>query len=148
MTYAQSTLDVHVTGRRVVATIIDGILLSLVYSGFTALFGRDNGEHSGSALDFTRLTTGAGLWWFLVALLYYVVLESTLGRTVGKMVTGIRVVKETTGRPPGVGAALVRTLLRIIDGIGGYLLGFIIVLCSKNCRRLGDMGAETLVVRS
>jgi uncharacterized RDD family membrane protein YckC len=148
MTYAQSTLDVHVTGRRVVATIIDGILLSIVYSVVTALFGSDNGDHSGSALDFTRLTTGAGVWWFIVALVYYVVMESVLGRTVGKMVTGIRVVKESTGQSPSIGAALVRTLLRIIDGIGGYLLGFIIVLCSSKCRRLGDMAADTLVVRA
>jgi uncharacterized RDD family membrane protein YckC len=148
MTYAQSKLNVHVTGRRVVATIIDGILLSIVYSVFVALFGNDNAGHGTSGFDLTRLSTGAGLWWAAVALIYYVALESTLGRTVGKMVTGIRVVKDTTGQPPGVGAALVRTLLRIIDGIGGYLLGFIIVLCSKNRRRLGDMAAETLVVRS
>lgn len=148
MTYAQSTLNVHVTGRRVVATIIDGILLSIVYSVFVALFGDDSADRGASGLDLTRLSTGAGLWWAVVALVYYVALESTVGRTVGKMVTGIRVVKDTTGQTPGVGAALVRTLLRIIDGIGGYLLGFIIVLCSKNCRRLGDMAAETLVVRS
>jgi hypothetical protein len=44
MTYAQSTLNVHVTGRRLVATIIDGILLSIVYSVFVALFGDDSAD--------------------------------------------------------------------------------------------------------
>ena len=42
---------------------------------------------------------------------------------------------------------LVRTALRLIDGIAGYLLGFLVVLGSRNRRRLGDMAAGTLVVR-
>jgi uncharacterized RDD family membrane protein YckC len=145
MTYVQNTPDVRVTGRRVVATIIDGIVLGLVYNACTAVFG--SGKPDGG-VDFTRLSTGAGIGWFVVAVLYYVLLEGFFGRTVGKIVTGIRVVKESTGRTPGIGAILVRTLLRIIDGLGGYLLGLIIVVNSSKRRRLGDMAAETLVVRN
>ena len=48
--------------------------------------------------------------------------------------------------PPGAGAALIRTLLGI-DGLFGYLAGFIIVLASDRRRRLGDMAARTQVVR-
>lgn len=45
-------------------------------------------------------------------------------------------------------SGLVRTLLRLIDGIFGYVLGLLIVVNSDRRRRLGDMAAETLVVRA
>src|ERR1700749_3502199 len=107
MTHVQNAPDVHVTGRRIVATIIDGVVLGLVYSAFTAIFGSGTADGS-SSVDFTRLSTSGGAGWFVVAVLYYVLLESFFGRTLGKIVTGIRVVKENTGQSPGIGAAMVR----------------------------------------
>ena len=139
MTYAQSTLDVHVTGRRVVATFLDGIVLGFL--GGTLTVGTNT---TTSDLHLTRISTGGGV----VLLLYYVLMEGLLGRTVGKMITGIRVVDEATGNRPGVGAVIVRTLLRLIDGLFGYLVGFIIATSSVRRRRLGDMAASTLVVRA
>jgi uncharacterized RDD family membrane protein YckC len=144
MTYLQSGVVVRVTGRRVVATILDGIVLGLVYRASTAVFG----GHYTSNLDFTRLTSRAGVGWAAFAILYYLLLEGLFGRTIGKLVTGIRVVDARTGRTPGMLSVLVRTLLRVIDGIGGYLLGFIVVLLNDRRRRLGDMAADTLVVRT
>ena len=138
--------DFHVTGRRVVATIIDAIIFSIAYSIFAAIFGTTPKSQSG--LDFARLSTGAGLGWLLLVVLYYLLMEGYHGRTVGKMVTGIRVVSEATGRPPGLGGAAIRTVLRIVDGLISYLVGFIIVLSSSKRRRLGDMAAKTLVVRA
>jgi uncharacterized RDD family membrane protein YckC len=44
-------------------------------------------------------------------------------------------------------AALVRSLLRVVDGLFGYLVGFVAVLASQKNQRLGDMAAHTLVVR-
>ena len=144
MVHLQSGVDVRVTGRRIVATILDGIVLGLLYRASVAVVG----GHYDSDLDFTRLTSKAGLGWLVVTLLYYVLLEGLFGRTVGKLVTGIRVIDAKTGRTPGLFTALIRTLLRIIDGIGGYLLGWIIVVFNDRRRRLGDMAADTLVVRS
>ena len=46
-----------------------------------------------------------------------------------------------------MGAVVIRNLLRIVDGLFGYLVGFIVVLVSQMRRRLGDMAAHTLVVR-
>jgi uncharacterized RDD family membrane protein YckC len=43
--------------------------------------------------------------------------------------------------------AILWTVLRIIDGLFAYLVGFIVVLSSDRRRRLGDMAARTLVVR-
>ena len=45
---------------------------------------------------------------------------------------------------PGHGAAALRTLLRIIDGIFFYAVAFVSVLATQKNRRLGDMVAHTL----
>lgn len=145
MAYTQVSGDVRVTGRRVVATIIDGIIFGIVNSIITLLFGE---KSSASGFSFTKLSTGGSFVLLVLVILYYVLMEGMLGRTVGKMATGIRVVREDGTSPPGAGAALIRTLLRIIDGLFAYLVGFIIVLASDRRRRLGDMAARTLVVRA
>jgi uncharacterized RDD family membrane protein YckC len=42
----------------------------------------------------------------------------------------------------------VRTILRIVDSLPAfYLLGFIVVVASKEKQRIGDMAAGTVVVR-
>jgi uncharacterized RDD family membrane protein YckC len=145
MTYPQSTLNVHVTGRRVVATLIDGIILGVLGGIINSLFGT---KTTSSGFEFTRLSTGGSFLLFIVVMLYYVLMEHYLGRTVGKMVTGIRVVDEATGDRPSIGSAIIRSLLRIIDGLFAYLVGFVIVVNSQRRRRLGDMAAKTLVVRA
>ena len=60
------------------------------------------------------------------------------------MATGIKVVTEATGANPGVAAAAIRSVLRLVDG----LMAFITVLTSSKRQRLGDMAANTLVVRT
>jgi uncharacterized RDD family membrane protein YckC len=142
MIYTSTALNVHVTGRRVVATIVDGIVLGIIGTLLQLVFGID----SSSGFSLTRLSVGGSLWMFLVVLLYYTLLEGSIGKTVGKMVTGIRVV-DAEGNPPGYGKGLIRTVLRIIDGLLAYLVGFIIVLSNDRRRRLGDMAAKTQVVR-
>jgi len=57
------------------------------------------------------------------------------------------VVREDGGGVPGFRAALVRSLLRVVDGLFGYLVGFVAVLASERNQRLGGMAARTLVVR-
>ena len=74
-------------------------------------------------------------------------LEGYLGQTVGKMATGIKVVSETTGATPGIAAAAVRTVLRLIDGLFCYAVAFFTALASAKRQRLGDMAARTLVIR-
>ncbi|MDX6382383.1 MAG: hypothetical protein QOI57_3407 [Rubrobacteraceae bacterium] len=136
--------DIHVTGRRVLAIIIDGILLGLVFGLMSFLFGTaSTGEGGANA----SLNGVAALVYFLIAFAYFTILEGYLGQTVGKMLLGIKVVREDNGEVPGIGAAAIRTLLRIIDGLFFYLVGFIAVMASAKRQRLGDMAAHTLVVR-
>jgi hypothetical protein len=67
---------------------------------------------------------------------------------IGKLLLGIRTVRED-GRAAGMGKALVRWLLWIVDGFPYFLplVGFIVALTSTGHRRVGDMAAKTFVVR-
>ena len=133
--------EVHVTGRRILAIIVDSLLIGLLLSPFT-LFGT-NSDGSMS----TYQSVSQGLTYLVAVLLYFTLLEGYLGQTVGKMLLGIKVIREDNGEVPGLGTAALRTVLRLIDGLFGYLVGFIAVMASAKRQRLGDMAAHTLVVR-
>jgi uncharacterized membrane protein SpoIIM required for sporulation/uncharacterized RDD family membrane protein YckC len=68
------------------------------------------------------------------------------GRTPGKQLLGIRVVMET-GHPVTWAAAVVRNLVRFVDGLSLFFLGFLMVLFHPQNKRLGDIAAGTIVVR-
>ena len=57
---------------------------------------------------------------------------------------GIRVVR-TTERNPLVALAI-RIFLRVVDGLGFYLVGAVVAGCSRIHRRLGDICAGTVVI--
>jgi uncharacterized RDD family membrane protein YckC len=137
--------DVLVTGRRVVATLVDGLILGGAYALLAAGSGdiHEVGPWNWVA-DTPPITSGL---YGLLAVAYYVVMEGRFGQTLGKMVTGIRVVDESSGAVPGFGPAAIRTVLRLVDGLIGYLVAFVVVLSSRRRQRLGDMAAQTLVVR-
>jgi uncharacterized RDD family membrane protein YckC len=139
---------IHVTGRRVVATLIDGLILGSAYWLLALAFGDIRAE--GEAANFVSNLPGwASVAYGLFVIGYYVLLEGYRGQTVGKMATGIKVVTEATGQtPPGLAAAAIRTVLRLIDGLFSYLVAFVTVLASGKRQRLGDMAAHTLVVRA
>lgn len=88
------------------------------------------------------LTMGAGL-----CLAYYVIFEASWGATLGKFATNIRVVRENDGGPIGWSAAVIRNVLRPIDGLVLYVVGFIAICVSPKRQRIGDKVAGTIVVR-
>ena len=137
--------EVHVTGRRILATIVDGLILGALFTGMTMLFGSFTSV--GPANWNGSMPALPSVLYGVIVILYYIPLEGYLGQTVGKMVLGIKVVREDNGGVPGVGGATIRTILRIIDGLFSYLVAFITVLISGKNQRLGDMAAHTLVVR-
>jgi uncharacterized RDD family membrane protein YckC len=137
--------DVHVTGRRVLAIIVDGLVLGVLFWVMSMLFGSSSAE--GGAVSASLGTLGT-FTYLIITFAYYALLEGYLGQTVGKMLLGIKVVREDNGEVPGLGAAAIRTVLRIVDVLPfAYLVGFIAVLISSKNQRLGDMAANTLVVR-
>ena len=138
--------DVHVTGRRVVSTVIDGLLLGALYSAIYAAFGdvRDEGAWRWTG----TLPVAASVLYGILVAAYFILMEAYLGRTVGKMVVGIRVITEETGQVPGLARAAMRTVLRLVDGLICYGVAFVVVLATPKRQRLGDMAARTLVVRA
>ncbi len=139
-----AALEVHVTGRRVLATIVDGIIFGIIFWVMAMLFGSTSAQ--GGQIGFSLGGVGT-LFSLVVVLAYYTLLEGYLGQTVGKMLLGIKVVREDSGEVPGIGAAAIRSVLRIVDGLLAYLVAFVTVLISAKNQRLGDMAAHTLVVR-
>jgi uncharacterized RDD family membrane protein YckC len=137
--------DVHVTGRRIVATIVDGLIFGALFTVMTMLFGTITSV--GPANWNGSMPALPSVLYVVIIAFYYILLEGYLGQTVGKMLLGIKVVREDNGEVPGLGGASIRTLLRIIDGLFSYLVAFIAVLISGKNQRLGDMAAHTLVVR-
>ncbi len=57
-------------------------------------------------------------------------------------------VDEVTERPPPIEQALLRNILRIIDELLFYLVGFILIETQPNKKRLGDIVAKTIVVKA
>ena len=136
--------NVHVTGRRVLATLVDGVLLGILFALMSMLFGSTSAQGGQASASLNGLPF---LIYLVLVFAYYTLMEGYLGQTVGKMLLGIKVVREDAGEVPGLGGAAIRTALRIIDGLFLYLVAFIAVLASGKNQRLGDMVAHTLVVR-
>jgi uncharacterized RDD family membrane protein YckC len=79
---------------------------------------------------------------------YFFLSEALWSRTPGKYLQGL-VVVDAGGRRCGWSAALIRTLLRVVEAnpllFGGIPAG-LAILASKRNQRLGDLAAGTLVV--
>jgi uncharacterized RDD family membrane protein YckC len=102
----------------------------------------------GSGYTNAGTDVGGNAFWLLLALGigHYVVCEAMAGATLGKLLVGIRVVGDDGG-PLTLEAAIIRNLLRLIDGLFFYLVGAIVALTSPRGQRLGDRAAHMLVVR-
>ena len=106
-------------------------------------------------LGIVMLLTGWGrmggglmlLGMFLVEWLYPIVFElSRWGATPGKRSQGLRVVMDT-GLPITPAASFTRNLLRVADFLPmAYGIGIVSMLLNRECKRLGDLAAGTLVV--
>ena len=132
-------------GSRFVATLIDSLLqLVLIVAVGLAFLGLG---------VFGELGAGFGAAAFVVcsfAILFayhtfFEVLAS--GRSPGKRWTGLRVV-QSGGRPVTFTASAVRNIVRLVDFLPGYyVVGAIAILATDRNQRLGDLAADTLVVR-
>jgi uncharacterized RDD family membrane protein YckC len=171
MAYPVQADPTAVFGRRVLAALIDAALIfipviMLASSAFEyyeeANLPVDGTEFCDTYLDqqggmcfdagdrvyFSDDSTAAAsalLWGATIVL--FVLFQGVTGWTPGKLICGVRCVRED-GRPPGFVKALVRWLLWIVDGFPyiAPLVGFIVGLTTVGHRRVGDMVAKTFVV--
>lgn len=166
-----------VMGRRILAWILDGIVYLALMFGVLALVGEyqdvdagydDNVEFCQDLLDDnpgfdgncigppfgdrvylieysdSMIQSGVAFAWFV---LNFVLLQGLVGATVGKLLTGLRVVN-VQGARAGIGRCFVRSVAWIVDGItcGVPIVGGVAAVTSNGHRRVGDMIAGTRVV--
>lgn len=135
----------NVTGVRIVAALIDLTLLIILFGVMGAAFGKTT---SGGGSFSVNLSGGAFILYLLLSLGYYLVPEALTGRTLGKAIMGLKVVS-LDGERYDLAAALIRNVLRIVDGLPlFYLVGFVSVAVTREKQRLGDLAAGTVVVRA
>ena len=136
---AVSAAGPKLDNRRVLAGVVDLAVLAL--GAAVILFAGD--ALSGDSSDIQGALAAVILGWTLY---YYFALESGDGQTVGKKLMKLRVVR-ADGRPAGMREIAVRTILRVVDGVGLYIVGLIVMLATGERRqRIGDLAAGTMVV--
>jgi uncharacterized RDD family membrane protein YckC len=137
------------------AYILDLLVRVGVFVGFgliIGLIGMVAGVFGGWGM--AEFTGGVGwLLWFVTEWLYGAWFEGgAKGATPGKRALGLKVVR-TSGVAAGYGPAILRNLLRSVDGmpiilfyLPTGLIGVATMLCTRRFQRLGDLVADTVVV--
>ena len=135
-------------GSRFLAVAVDTVLQSALYvAGVVTLMNWP--RIGGSFLDVLVLVRPALgiLFMFCVYWGYFAFFEIIWsGRTPGKRIAHIRVIKES-GRPINVYEAIGRNVLRAIDFLPAmYGVGVVVMMLNRHSRRIGDFVAGTVVV--
>lgn len=135
-------------GRRAVALFLDSLVLVTAFWAIGYVIGALSGGLVAGGFELTGAPAlVAMLAWFTTGFGYFIVLEARSGQTLGKRLTGLRVVNED-GTPITMGTSVVRNVLRIVDGLMIYAVGAVSIALSGKKQRLGDHVADTVVVRS
>lgn len=156
--------EADVIGQRIGAALVDAVVVFTVFYGGIRLLGVQPSVGTPavvlgflfwyvfSVLGFSPLLViyGFSPLWYLFAVgiwaAYATLLETLFGQTIGKWLFDLVVVTDE-GNPCSLPAALVRNLLRTVDGLFFYGIGFLVVAVTSRRQRLGDWGANTVVLR-
>lgn len=136
-------------GDRIVATILDSIFIFfyvlVVYFIFFAVVFSKSGNIDSSDSSFFIIVA---VLCFAPVIFYHLLSEYFFnGQSLGKRIMKIRVIK-LDGTEPGIGAYLLRWLLRFVDiTMFSGLVAVLAVVVSEKGQRLGDMAAGTTVIR-
>ena len=121
------------------ALILDVTVLFIISYAVALIFGM------ASATGF-EIQGGPAFLAFFIWFVYYVASEARFGATIGKALVGLRVVN-TQGCPITLSQAVIRNVLRIVDGLFFYLIGAVFAWSTRTHQRLGDRLGGTVVVR-
>jgi uncharacterized RDD family membrane protein YckC len=136
-------IDWHIRVLAALAWLLVGTFILL---GSTGLSSPADALHSGGAAV-NEFTYAVLLPSVAIYLLYHPLLEVVMrGRTPGKRIAGVRLVKRDGGIP-GPGALLIRNAFRLIDSLPlAYVVGLTCTLLTAHSLRIGDIAAGTLLV--
>ncbi|MFF3733942.1 RDD family protein [Streptomyces sp. NPDC002476] len=163
------TVQIATMGLRLCARLIDGVAVFVVYLiigaiGLAGAVGLANSaEDCTYGTDYDSCVDDASAGFIatmfsmllilgLITLLYEWLMVSLVGATLGKMALGLRVVKESTGQKPGLGAGFIRYIIPIVGAFLCYI-GAVLVYLSPFFDNSGklqgwhDRAAGTLVVK-
>jgi uncharacterized RDD family membrane protein YckC len=144
---ALSSPDVHVVVRRILALLIDLLILGIIMFFVNGTFGSMHVTGGVVPINYTTTYIVDWPWYFILPWAYFFILEARFSYTVGKRLMGLIVV-DSAGQPVTLRAALLRNLLRFVDVLPCfYLVGGMIMLLLPQRQRIGDLAARTLVVR-
>lgn len=138
--------ETRVTGRRVVQYLIDSFLVGIIPALVSIPFDRSNStviHVIGGIVSFAVFV--------LIGLLYWVIFTHMQdGQTLGMKLLRLRVISKGGG-PANMAQLTIRWICLIFDAIPYTwpftgLLGFIVILCSRDRQRIGDHLARTLVI--
>lgn len=159
-------------GRRTLAFVIDALIGTAIFIGVVAatfttsefastIAAEDLCTQMEFFTDNACVNFGATVWvgepgdvamvfllWGAFVLLNTLLIPGFTGWSVGKLVMGLRVVKQDTFELAGMGPNLGRGFLWIADSFPFFvpLAGFVLGLATPGHRRIGDMVAKTYVV--
>ncbi len=121
-------------GRRVIACLLDCFVAALPSSvAFAPLLFTHPSLLLALALALLFVLLFCVLYFF-----YVVVFESFRGRTLGKAILGMEVIREEDGGVPGSGRTALRALMFLFVDM---LAGIFVMLASPKRQRPGDMAA-------
>lgn len=123
-------------GWRFLGTLVDGLVFLVPY--VLVLIG--------SAQKLAALSILGGLVLLGLAI-WQLIMEGRTGQTIGKKAVGIRLVKEATGQPLGVGMAFVRRIAHFLDSVACYL-GWLWPLWDAKRQTFADKVCSSIVIRS
>ena len=129
---------------RVVAYIIDAIILGIIGAVIGAIFGVNYSSADAVQSSGARSAQGLSL---VIAFLYFAGLWTAMGGSLGQRIFGMRVVDANSGAPIGFGKAALRALGLYIS----FLVCFIgVIWVAFDARKQGwmDKIASTVVVRA
>jgi uncharacterized RDD family membrane protein YckC len=149
VTGVELSLPLAGPGARCYAFLIDWLIRTILftawYSAAALIYNRRwslSAPLSPDAKWFVLVVAPAAAIYFL----YHVALEIAMhGRTPGKRIASIHIVTRD-GSPPSVSALLTRNVFRLVDSLPiAYGVGLVATLVTKDCVRIGDMAAGTLL---
>jgi uncharacterized RDD family membrane protein YckC len=139
---------VRVLARRIGAAFIDSIVAPLLIAIPMAIGAAiaPRAFFYRSFYGTTKPTTFTIVLFFALYIAYFILFEIAWnGQTPGKRVLDLRVatVANTLATPRSI---IIRNVIRPIDGLFNYLVGFIAIVASSNNQRIGDIVADTTVI--
>ncbi len=129
----------------VISGVVAGIVVAILVFAMVGLMFSANANDPGPFLIVLLIILIIGL---LLTSGYFIIFETIWhGQSPGKRIAGIRVIKRG-GQPLEFRDVLLRNLLRLVDNLPAYyVVGLVAFFATKSQQRLGDLVADTVVVR-